>query len=72
MEVLREGQSPTSSRASHTVSILVLMEVLREAKIDIIMDISPRSFNPCFNGSVERGKSRSRKISAHSMFQSLF
>ena len=38
------------------VSILVLMEVLREVKYGRIPTRRKRSFNPCFNGSVERGR----------------
>ena len=44
------------------VSILVLMEVLREAdQITYLRREMKNCFNPCFNGSVERGRSAARK-----------
>ena len=80
MEVLREAKSETSTWKPQSVSILVLMEVLREGhrngelfheivvSILVLMEVlrevvglapavaPPLCFNPCFNGSVERGR----------------
>ena len=64
MEVLREAFGSTRNPAGRrAVSILVLMEVLREASSS--MSVEPRcnpGFNPCFNGSVERGRSSVRRM----------
>ena len=38
------------------VSILVLMEVLREGGCRGLLSHGTPGFNPCFNGSVERGQ----------------
>ena len=55
------------------VSILVLMEVLREADAHrTARDERKYGFNPCFDGSVERGSSVIRIFSLTKMFQSLF
>ena len=43
------------------VSILVLMEVLREAVLNANSAGRRKSFNPCFNGSVERGARAKKK-----------
>ena len=58
MEVLREEKPPGSSIQGAFVSILVLMEVLREAVWPRQAKARAASFNPCFNGSVERGRGR--------------
>ena len=47
------------------VSILVLMEVLREAKLNADTQLLLQCFNPCFNGSVERGAEKVRKSNGH-------
>ena len=55
------------------VSILVLMEVLREVRPpSTSMPFSSR-FNPCFNGSVERGQiGHESELVRGPKFQSLF
>ena len=56
MEVLREERTPVAlATLRDRVSILVLMEVLREAPRLPAVFQSKGGFNPCFNGSVERG-----------------
>ena len=56
MEVLREGKSDGRTKShQQEVSILVLMEVLREVETRYRSLSPPAGFNPCFNGSVERG-----------------
>ena len=58
MEVLREvGRDVRRFARGHDVSILVLMEVLREARVEGWASDEQAGFNPCFNGSVERGLS---------------
>ena len=53
---VERGWLPASERRRDSVSILVLMEVLREADIAKALKSTSKSFNPCFNGSVERGQ----------------
>ena len=48
-------------RRKKEVSILVLMEVLREAGFQTSFRRSWTGFNPCFNGSVERGTAAERE-----------
>ena len=56
MEVLREVCVDILSLSLDCwVSILVLMEVLREVPGKSASDSVRSCFNPCFNGSVERG-----------------
>ena len=55
MEVLREAAWWGKLDLSLRVSILVLMEVLREARRLASRKPKGFCFNPCFNGSVERG-----------------
>ena len=59
-------------RADLQVSILVLMEVLREGALRPLQIVSHFGFNPCFNGSVERGASIFSRRLRRSRFQSLF
>ena len=54
------------------VSILVLMEVLREVFSALRRGSFSAGFNPCFNGSVERGRSGKWTTIAKIGFQSLF
>ena len=54
------------------VSILVLMEVLREGERLKIAFGKPFRFNPCFNGSVERGLTTLELRADDLVFQSLF
>ena len=54
------------------VSILVLMEVLREEQVPRVALYSLLRFNPCFNGSVERGAMSSPRVTSSAGFQSLF
>ena len=73
MEVLREVSRPyVTAFLIESVSILVLMEVLREALPRALRRHGRKGFNPCFNGSVERGRSRARARDGESGFQSLF
>ena len=72
MEVLREAPHISSVPATEKVSILVLMEVLREASSLRAVSVEWRSFNPCFNGSVERGGDIILGRILYSQFQSLF
>ena len=56
MEVLREDVEKAYDVLSEEhVSILVLMEVLREDYSTSSIESTRSGFNPCFNGSVERG-----------------
>ena len=73
MEVLREDREPVyCGPRVVAVSILVLMEVLREVGDGARhLDSIPR-FNPCFNGSVERGRGQPRNEIGADWFQSLF
>ena len=60
-------------RATQDVSILVLMEVLREAGAGIWLYTRTNRFNPCFNGSVERGKAEpARRITSRQRFNPCF
>ena len=54
------------------VSILVLMEVLREAKNSKTKHQKLLRFNPCFDGSVERGHEAIAHGMVREKFQSLF
>ena len=74
MEVLREELAATKSEyEKKAVSILVLMEVLREVPRDRRGDHRTVCFNPCFNGSVERGAHLLSCLNPKSKrFQSLF
>ena len=72
MEVLREALWPICNEVFRRVSILVLMEVLREEGELTSRMIELRSFNPCFNGSVERGEMEMRLPADLKKFQSLF
>ena len=74
MEVLREEPRSRRCRAPiHGVSILVLMEVLREGTQPARERVFSSGFNPCFDGSVERGTERTRPTRFHAQwFQSLF
>ena len=74
MEVLREALwAPPEAYHEDLVSILVLMEVLREERVrNVSKRLSPCGFNPCFDGSVERGRVLTPRSRPHSMFQSLF
>ena len=56
MEVLREAPVSEELGSKGAVSILVLMEVLREVTTGAKNFSFGESFNPCFNGSVERGQ----------------
>ena len=59
-------------RWDESVSILVLMEVLREVLMQIRTKLTGCGFNPCFNGSVERGRPQVDDRRDRCEFQSLF
>ena len=66
-----EGAS-VNEVVKEAVSILVLMEVLREGKVSVQNPLSASSFNPCFNGSVERGPTAPRTKPSASCFNPCF
>ena len=72
MEVLREDCRTFRAGRADEVSILVLMEVLREGQLSRARPHHLLRFNPCFNGSVERGPGRCANTKSPSPFQSLF
>ena len=73
MEVLREVLSGGMLQEHGIlVSILVLMEVLREASATGWRAALHPGFNPCFNGSVERGQFPNITLAHDYLFQSLF
>ena len=62
MEVLREATNARAIPRATKVSILVLMEVLREEPpVRRVLRVMC-CFNPCFDGSVERGKIETREL----------
>ena len=73
MEVLREAKHASRFKGQSYVSILVLMEVLREEDAGDLFGWHNSCFNPCFDGSVERGPRRAGGPGHfRTMFQSLF
>ena len=74
MEVLREnGDAKGFLKSIGPVSILVLMEVLREIDVAVAMLRDKRCcFNPCSNGSTTRDMSQRTVCSHNLQFQSLF